>query len=203
VIIHWLGEMFDPALAGYWGHRNLDAASEVCLAVIEDHADKVDGIKVSLLDAGREVEMRRRLPEGVKTYSGDDFNYPELIKGDEQGYSHALLGIFDAIAPAASAALAALDVGDVGRYEELLAPTVPLSRHIFARPTRFYKTGVVFLAYLNGHQDHFRMVGGLESARSVVHLGRLFVLADQAGLLTDPELATERMGRVLALAGVV
>jgi len=203
VIIHWLGEMFDPALAGYWGHRNLDAASEICLAVIEDHADKVDGIKVSLLDAGREVEMRRRLPEGVKTYSGDDFNYPELIKGDEQRYSHALLGIFDAIAPAASAALAALDVGDVGRYEELLAPTVPLSRHIFARPTRFYKTGVVFLAYLNGHQDHFRMVGGLESARSVIHLGRLFVLADQAGLLTDPELATERMGRVLALAGVV
>jgi Protein of unknown function (DUF993) len=203
VIIHWLGEMFDPALAGYWGHRNLDAASEVCLGVIEDHAEKVDGIKVSLLDAGREVEMRRRLPEGVKTYSGDDFNYPELIKGDEQGYSHALLGIFDAIAPAASAALAALDVGDVGRYEELLAPTVPLSRHIFARPTRFYKTGVIFLAYLNGHQDHFRMVGGLESARSVVHLGRLFVLADQAGLLTDPELATERMGRVLALAGVV
>jgi hypothetical protein len=203
VIIHWLGEMFDPALAGYWGHRDLDAAAEVCLTVIDDHADKVDGIKVSLLDAGREVEMRRRLPEGVKTYSGDDFNYPELIKGDEQGYSHALLGIFDAIAPAASAALAALDVGDVGRYEELLAPTVPLSRHIFARPTRFYKTGVVFLAYLNGHQDHFRMVGGLESARSVIHLVRLFVLADQAGLLTDPELATERMGRVLALAGIV
>jgi hypothetical protein len=202
VIIHWLGEMFDPSLSGYWGHRDLDAATEVCLSIIHDHAKKVDGIKVSLLDAGREVEIRRRLPEGVRMYTGDDFNYPDLIRGDDEGFSHALLGIFDAIAPAASAALHALDAGDTDRYEEMLAPTVPLSRHIFKAPTRYYKTGVVFLAYLNGHQDHFRMVGGQESARSVVHLSELFVLADRAGLLPDPDLSSERMCRVLAVAGV-
>jgi hypothetical protein len=202
VIIHWLGEMFDPSLSGYWGHRDLDAATEVCLSIIHDHAKKVDGIKVSLLDAGREVEIRRRLPEGVRMYTGDDFNYPDLIRGDDEGFSHALLGIFDAIAPAASAALHALDAGDTDRYEEMLAPTVPLSRHIFKAPTRYYKTGVVFLAYLNGHQDHFRMVGGQESARSVVHLSELFVLADGAGLLPDPDLSSERMCRVLAVAGV-
>jgi len=155
-----------------------------------------------LLDAEREIAMRRRLPPGVKMYTGDDFNYPELILGDDQGYSHALLGIFDAIAPAASAALQALDAGDRDRYDAILAPTVPLSRHIFAAPTYYYKTGVVFLAYLNGHQSHFRMVGGQESARSVVHLAELFVLADRAGLLCDPEMATGRMRRRLAAAGV-
>jgi hypothetical protein len=203
VILHWLGDAFDPALEGYWGHRDLDDAMEVCLSIIGDHAEKVDGIKASLLDKEREVEMRRRLPEGVKMYTGDDFNYPELIRGDDEGFSHALLGIFDAIAPAAAAALAALDAGDTDRYEEILAPTVPLSRHIFKAPTQYYKTGVVFLAYLNGHQDHFRMVGGLESARSVVHLSELFVLADKAGLLLDGERAAERMRRVLAVAGVV
>jgi len=202
VILHWLGEMFDPALAGYWGERELDAAMEACLAIVSEHAPKVDGIKVSLLDKDREVEMRRRLPEGVKMYTGDDFNYPELICGDDEGFSHALLGIFDAIAPAASAALQALDAEDTDRYQEVLTPTVPLSRHIFKAPTRFYKTGVVFLAYLNGHQKHFRMVGGLESARSVVHLSELFVLADEVRLLVDPELAAERMRRVLAVAGV-
>ena len=202
VIIHWLGEMFDPALSGYWGHRDLDAATEVCLSIIHDHAKKVDGIKISLLDAGREVEIRRLLPDGVRMYTGDDFNYPDLIRGDEEGFSHALLGIFDAIAPSASAALHALDAGDTGRYEEILAPTVPLSRHIFQAPTRYYKTGVVFLAYINGHQDHFRMVGGQESARSVVHLSELFILADRAGLLPDPDLSSERMCRVLAVAGV-
>ncbi len=202
VIIHWLGEMFDPALSGYWGHRDLDAATEVCLSIIHDHAEKVDGIKVSLLDASREVEMRRRLPEGVRMYTGDDFNYPDLIQGDDQGFSHALLGILDAIAPAAAAALHALDAGDTDRYEEILAPTVALSRHIFKSPTRYYKTGVVFLAYLGGHQNHFRMVGGQESARSVVHLAELFVLADRAGLLPDPELSSERMRRALAVAGV-
>ncbi len=202
VIIHWLGEMFDPALAGYWGSRDLDEATATCLGIIERHAAKVDGVKISLLDAAREVEMRHRLPEGVRMYTGDDYNYPELIRGDERGHSDALLGIFDPIAPAASAALHALDGGDLCRYEEILAPTVPLSRHIFAPPTRYYKTGVVFLAYLNGHQRHFRMVGGLESARSVAHLSELFALADRAGLLRDPDLAAHRMRLVLALAGV-
>ncbi len=202
VILHWLGDMFDPALAGYWGTRDLDTAMELCLHIIRDHAAKVDGIKISLLDAEREVAMRRRLPEGVRMYTGDDFNYPELIRGDEHRYSHALLGIFDAIAPAASAALQALDAGDLDRYAAILAPTVPLSRHIFQPPTFYYKTGVVFMAYLNGHQNHFRMVGGLESARSITHLSELFVLADQAGLLRDPELAARRMRHVLALAGI-
>jgi hypothetical protein len=201
-ILHWLGEDFDPALAGYWGHDDLDLAMESCLSIIAEHAQKVEGIKVSLLDAEREIEMRRRLPEGVRMYSGDDFNYPDLIRGDGEGFSHALLGIFDAIAPAASAALHALDAHDTDRYGRILAPTVPLSRHIFKAPTRYYKTGVVFLAYLNGHQDHFRMVGGHEGARSVVHLSELFVLADKAGLLIDPERAAGGMRPVLGLAGV-
>jgi hypothetical protein len=202
VILHWLGDMFDPALAGYWGERDLDAAMEICLSLIRRNAAKIDGIKLSLLDVGCEIAMRRRLPEGVRLYSGDDFNYPELIRGDEQGYSHALLGIFDAIAPAAAAALQALDAGDVQRYEAILAPTVTLSRHIFQAPTWYYKTGVVFLAYLNGHQSHFRMVAGMESARSIVHLAELFILADKAGLLRDPDLAIARMRRVLAVAGI-
>ena len=202
VIIHWLGEEFDPALAGYWGYRDRDAAMDVCLAIIAEHAGKIDGIKISLLDAEREVRMRRRLPPGVRMYTGDDYNYAALIQGDTHGYSHALLGIFDAIAPAASAALVALDDGDLRRYQDAFAPTVPLARHIFAPPTRYYKTGLVFLAYLNGHQRHFRMVGGLESARSVLHLCELFVLADQAGLLRDPDLATQRLRRVLAVAGI-
>lgn len=202
VILHWLGDMFDPALTGYWGYKNLDNAMEVCLNVIWDNKDKVDGIKISLLDADREIEMRRLLPPNVKMYTGDDFNYPELIKGDERGYSHALLGIFDAIAPAAAAALHALDDGDFEGYNTLLEKTVPLSRHIFQTPTYSYKTGIVFMAYLNGHQPHFRMIGGAESARSIVHLAELFVLADQAGLLVNPDLATERMKLVLNLAGV-
>jgi hypothetical protein len=205
IILHWLGDMFDPALSGYWnpaGPGDLEEAADVVLDIIEANADKVDGIKVSLLDASREVALRKRLPEGVRMYTGDDFNYPELIRGDGEQHSDALLGIFDAIAPAAAAAMHALDDGDLDRYDALLAPTVPLSRHIFAAPTPYYKTGVVFLAYLNGHQQHFRMVGGLESGRSVLHLAELFVLADQAGLLRDPELASERMRHVLALAGV-
>jgi hypothetical protein len=203
VIIHWLGDMFDPALTGYWGLNDINQAMEVCLHIIGNNANKVDGIKISLLDQVHEITMRRRLPASVRMYTGDDFNYPELIHGDGQGYSHALLGIFDAIAPAASAALQALDAEDIDRYYSILAPTVPLSRHIFCPPTYFYKTGVVFMAYLNGHQSHFRMVAGLESARSIVHLAELFRLADRAGLLFDPSIAVERMRRVLALAGVV
>lgn len=202
VIIHWLGDMFDPALAGYWGSPDMDRATETCLAILHEHAAKINGIKISLLDQQREIAMRRRLPRGVRMYTGDDFDYPTTIRGDAHGASDALLGIFDVIAPAAAAALRALDAGDLDRYESILAPTLPLSRHVFRAPTRFYKTGVVFAAYLNGHQSHFRLVGGLESARSVVHLAELFVLADRAGILRDPELAAERMRRVLALAGV-
>ncbi|MBO8165480.1 MAG: dihydrodipicolinate synthase family protein [Brevibacillus sp.] len=202
VILHWLGDMFDPALKGYWGYEDPDAAMEVCLRVIRANQDKVDGIKISLLDADKEIAMRRLLPTGVRMYTGDDFNYPTLIRGDEQGYSHALLGIFDAIAPAAAAALHALDKGDTERYHAIMDKTVPLSRHMFQKPTYAYKTGIVFLAYLNGHQDHFRMIGGAEGARSVIHLAELFVLADQAGLLANPELAAERMRLVLALAGI-
>jgi Protein of unknown function (DUF993) len=202
VILHWLGDMFDPALSGYWGSRDLDTATDTCVTLLQSHASKIDGIKVSLLDADREVALRKRLPAGVRMYTGDDFNYPSLIAGDAHGYSDALLGIFDAIAPAAAAALAALDAGDRTRYDEIFTPTVALSRHIFRSPTRFYKTGVVFLAYLNGHQRHFRMLGGQESARSVLHLADLFRLADRAGLLRDPDLAVARMRPVLSAAGV-
>ena len=202
VIIHWLGDMFDPALAGYWGSADLDEAMNACLAVMHGHKDKIDGIKISLLSKQGEVDMRRRLPQGVRMYTGDDFNYPELIAGDDEGYSDALLGIFDAIAPAAAAALAALGRGSRNEYFDILEPTVPLSRQIFAAPTRFYKTGIVFLAYLNGHQNHFTMVGGQESARSTVHLAELFRLADRAGLLADPELAIRRMKAVLATRGI-
>jgi hypothetical protein len=201
VIIHWLGDMFDPALANYWGTQNLDEAMEVAVGVINANAAKVDGVKVSLLDKQREIDMRRRLDKNIKMYTGDDFNYAELIAGDEYGFSHALLGIFDAIAPAASYALSRLGAGDAVGFHDVLGPTVPLSRHIFKAPTRFYKTGIVFMAYLNGHQDHFTMVGGQESARSTLHLAELFRLADQAGLLANPELATRRMKMVLALRG--
>ncbi len=203
VILHWLGEMFDPALEGYWGKSDHLAAMDVCLDVIAAHADKVDGIKVSLLSAEKEIAMRRRLPPSVKMYTGDDFNYAELIAGDDQGFSHALLGIFDAIAPAASAGLAALGKGKTQEFFDLLEPTVPLSRHIFAAPTRFYKTGVVFLAYLNGLQDHFQMVGGQQSTRSVQHLSELFRLADKARVLSDPDLAVKRMKAVLDVNSVL
>jgi len=202
VIIHWLGEMFDPALAGYWGHGDHAAAMDVCLDVISDNAAKVDGIKVSLLDKDKEIAMRRRLPHGVRMYTGDDFNFAELIAGDDEGYSDALLGIFDVIAPAASSALGALTQGETTRFHEILEPTVALSRHIFQAPTRYYKTGVVFMAYLNGHQDHFTLIGGQQSARSLPHLAELFRLADRAGLLRDPDVAAHRMKTVLALHGV-
>jgi hypothetical protein len=199
VILHWLGPMFDPALAGYWGSQDLDSATTHFLTLIRKLQDKVEGTKVSLLDKDREIALRRELPTTVKLFTGDDFNYPELILGDDRGFSHALLGVFDAIAPAASAALGALDQGDRNTFLTLLNSTVPLSRHIFQAPTYYYKTGLVFLAYLNGHQSHFRMIGGLESARSVLHLSKLFKLADQAGLLQDS--AAERMRRFLSLTG--
>ncbi len=201
-IIHWLGEMFDPALAGYWGKGDHYAAMDACLAVLEKNKNKVDGIKISLLDKDKEIAMRRKLPRGVRMYTGDDFNFAELIEGDAQGYSDALLGIFDSIAPAASQALSLLANQDKARYHEVLAPTVPLSRHIFMAPTRFYKTGVVFMAWLNGHQEHFVMVGGQQSARSILHFAELFRLADAAGLLADPELACRRMKHLLSLHGI-
>jgi hypothetical protein len=202
VIIHWLGDMFDPALRNYWGTTDLDLAMDVAVNVINANAAKIDGVKVSLLDKQREIDMRRRLDKNVKMYTGDDFNYAELIAGDTTGFSHALLGIFDAIAPAASYALSRLAAGDEAGFHDVLGPTVPLSRHIFKAPTRFYKTGIVFMAYLNGHQDHFTMVGGQESARSTLHLAELFRLADKAGLLANPELATRRMKMVLATRGI-
>ena len=201
VILHWLGEMFDPALAGYWGAGDFSAALETSLAVIGRDATKVEGIKISLLDDAKEIAMRRRLPAGVKMYTGDDFNYPDLIKGDADGFSHALLGIFDPIAPAASAALAALAQGDTAAYDRILAPTVPLSRLIFRAPTRHYKTGVVFLAWLNGFQDHFVMLDGAQAQRPLPYFCEVFKLADRAGLLRDPALAVARMKRLLALYG--
>ncbi|MFJ2742015.1 dihydrodipicolinate synthase family protein [Streptomyces sp. NPDC087440] len=202
VVLHWLGPMFDPALEGYWGSSDLDAATETFLAVIAAHPDKVDGIKVSLLDAQREIDLRRRLPEGVRCYTGDDFNYPELIAGDERGFSHALLGIFDPLGPLAAEAVRVLDTGDVAAFRELLDPTVELSRHLFQTPTRFYKTGVVLLAWLAGHQSHFTMVGGLQSARSLPHLARAYQLADGVGLFPDPALAASRMRSLLTVHGV-
>jgi hypothetical protein len=209
--------MFDPALAGYWGSNSIHEAMQNCLSIIRANAQKVDGIKISLLDADLEISMRAQLPSNVRMYTGDDFNYDRLILGEKNDskkpgpptgspvgadHSDALLGIFDAIAPAASLALTALDAGDLTRYHQLLAPTIPLSRHIFAAPTQHYKTGVVFLAYLNGFQSHFRMVRGAESARSIAHLCELFILADQAGILRDPDFAAYRMSAFLALAGV-
>ncbi|MBB3178847.1 dihydrodipicolinate synthase family protein [Variovorax sp. Sphag1AA] len=208
VILHWLGDMFDPALAGYWGTSDIDSAMNTALGIIAAHPHKVDGIKISLLDKDKEIAMRRRLPAGVRMYTGDDFNYAELIAGDghgsepTHGKSDALLGIFDAIAPAASAALGELAAGNLDKFHAILGPTVPLSRHIFAAPTRFYKTGVVFMAWLNGHQSHFTMVGGQQSTRSLPHLAELFRLADAANLLEQPELAVQRMKTLLALHGI-
>ena len=208
VVLHWLGDMFDPALKGYWGSHDVDQAMDTALAVIAAHPEKVDGIKISLLDKDKEIAMRRRLPPGVRMYTGDDFNYAELIAGDghgselTHGQSDALLGIFDAIAPAASAALGELAQGRLQAFHDILGPTVPLSRHIFAAPTRFYKTGVVFMAWLNGHQSHFTMVGGQQSTRSLPHFAELFRLADAANLLEQPDLAVGRMNTLLALHGV-
>ncbi len=202
VILHWLGEMFDPQLNGYWGSTDIPTATRTFLDLIEEHSAKVDGVKVSLLSADHEQELRAVLPSGVRLYTGDDFNYPELIEGDGDHHSDALLGAFAAIAPAAAAALAALDDDDVETYRREMGPTLPLSRHLFGTPTYYYKTGIAFLAWLNGHQDGFVMVGGLQSARSVVHLAQVFELANEARLLTDPELAAHRLGNLLATSGL-
>ena len=208
VVLHWLGDMFDPALKGYWGNTDVDQAMNTALGILEAHAKKVDGIKISLLDKDKEIAMRRRLPPGVRMYTGDDFNYAELIAGDGfgtdtvNGQSDALLGIFDAIAPAASLALAALAEGKTETFHAILAPTVPLSRHIFKAPTRYYKTGVVFMAWLNGHQNHFSMIGGQQSTRSIQHLAELFRLADAAHLLEQPEMAVQRMKNLMSIHGV-
>jgi Protein of unknown function (DUF993) len=202
VVLHWLGDMFDPELINYWGVSDLDAARDIALQVIGESTSQIDGIKVSLLDKAREIDMRRRLPSAVKMYTGDDFNYPELIAGDTQGFSHALLGIFDAIAPAASLALGELAVGRGQRFLDILAPTVPLSRHIFRAPTRFYKTGIVFLAYLNGHQPHMVMLAGQQAMRALPYFVEVFKLADAAGLLSDPERAVARMRDFLGFYGV-
>ncbi|MCP3785532.1 dihydrodipicolinate synthase family protein [Micromonospora sp. A3M-1-15] len=202
VVLHWLGDMFDPALAGYWGSTDLDEATKTFVSLIQTHADVVDGVKVSLLDAEREVRLRDLLPATVKVYTGDDYHYPELIAGDGQRFSHALLGAFAAVAPAASAALQRLDAGDTAGFRAILDPTVPLSRHVFAPPTQYYKTGIAFLSWLNGYQPGFTMVGGLHSGRSVPHLVQVFRLADAAGLLLDPDLAVARMRRYLSVAGV-
>jgi Protein of unknown function (DUF993) len=202
VTLHWLGEPFDPELAGYWGSRQLGPATETFVSLVEAHAERIEGVKVSLLDKDLEIALRERLPQNVRVYTGDDFNYVELIRGDGRHHSHALLGILDAIAPVAAIALRALDEDDGEGFELALAPTIPLARQVFSAPTRFYKTGLVLLAYLNGHQSHFRMLGGLESARSIVHLAETFVLADGAGLFRDPEEACKRMRTILATAGV-
>ena len=201
VILHWLGDMFDPALAGYWGSGTFDEAMETALTIIADNDAKVDGIKISLLNKDKEIVMRRRLPDRVKMYTGDDFNYPELIAGDDQGYSHALLGIFDPLAAAAAHAIGQLGEGDVKGFRATLDPTVPLARLIFRAPTQYYKTGVVFLAWLNGFQDHFIMLGGAQSMRPLPYFVDCFKLADQAGLLRDPEMAVERMKTLLAVYG--
>jgi hypothetical protein len=202
VLLHWLGEMFDPQLRGYWGSSDVDIAAGTLLTLVDEHPEQIDGIKLSLLDEAREVDLRRRLPAGVRLYTGDDFHYPGLIRGDEAGHSDALLGVFAAIAPVAAAALAALDAGDLDRYDALFAPTVPLARHLFATPTYRYKTGIVFLAWLTGHQDHFVMVDGAQSGRTVPHLAQLTKLADAAGLFPDPELTATRAQAFFTTAGV-
>lgn len=202
VILHWLGAMFDPALAGYWGTTDVARASDFVLELIAENPAKVDGIKISLLDRAHEEAFRARLPEGVRLYTGDDFNYADLIAGDGTRHSHALLGIFAAIAPAAAQALEALADGDLPTYQRLMDPTVPLSREIFCAPTRFYKAGIVFLAWLNGHQRHFIMPAGLQSSRDIVHYASLYRLADQARLLAHPDLAEARMATLLALHGM-
>lgn len=201
VILHWLGDMFDPALKGYWGTDDFSGALETVLSIIGENRSRIDGIKISLLDKEKEIIMRRRLPAGVRMYTGDDFNYPELIEGDAQGFSHALLGIFDPLAIAAAQAVSRLGAGDVAGFRAILDPTVPLARLIFRAPTQYYKTGVVFLAWLNGFQDHFIMLNGAQAMRPLPYFTEIFRLADGCGLLREPELAMHRMKSLLAVYG--
>ncbi len=202
VIIHWLGAMFDPQLAGYWGSTDIPTAMATALEAIRAHPQKVAGIKISLLDAKWEIEMRRRLPDGVKMLTGDDFNFAELIAGDERGIPTRFSASSMRSRRPPRRRCPQLATGDTDAFHQTLAPTVPLSRLIFAAPTRFYKTGIVLLAWLNGHQDHFTMVGGQESARSILHLSEVFRLADRARLFRDPELAAARMCHLLATHGI-
>jgi hypothetical protein len=201
-VIHWLGAPFDERMAGYWGSSDVNVATETVLTLLSDHAARIEGIKLSLLDQRREIELRASLPDGVRMFTGDDFDYPTTIEGDGTHYSDALLGAFDGFAPAAAAALRALDRGDLDEYHKIIDPTLPLSRHVFQTPTKYYKTGLVFLAYLNGLQNHFRMLDGLESARSTYHLAQVFVLAADGGLLHDVERAVERVRKVLSVFGI-
>ena len=202
VIIHWLGDMFDPQLKGYWGQDNFEESKEVCLQVISENQEIIDGIKISLLNKNYEIQLRNLLPDKVRMYTGDDFNYPELISGDMYGYSDALLGIFDPIALAAAAALEALTLGDIDQFHKILGPTVPLSKLIFSNPTKFYKTGIVFLAWINNHQDHFVMLEGQQSSRPLIYFSSVFKLADTSGLLLDPEKAVYRMKKLLSIYGI-
>ncbi|WP_243064423.1 dihydrodipicolinate synthase family protein [Humibacter sp. RRB41] len=219
VILHWLGEAFDPALRGYFAgpDGDLNAATDTLLRIIENNLGTVSGVKMSLLDADAEIAVRARLPHvssgsGAVMFTGDDFNYVDLIRGDGTGpvgaeepghFSHALLGAFAGVAPVAARAIRALDDGDAGAYERILRPTEALSRHVFAAPTFYYKTGVAFLSWLNGHQESFTMVGGLHSARSLPHLSQIVRLANGSGALERPELAAARWSGLLALNGVV
>ncbi len=198
VILHWLGEAFDPKLRGYWGAADFDTAAGTVIELISRSDGKVGGIKLSVLDASRELALRRRLPPGVRLYTGDDFNYADLIRGGPDGFSDALLGAFAAIAAPAAAALQALDAGDVTRYDAIMGPTVPLSRAVFEEPTASYKAGIAFLAWLNGFQPHFAMLAGFQRRRTAAHLTRVFELAAAAGALLDPGLAVDRMTRYLA-----
>ncbi|MFD2652570.1 dihydrodipicolinate synthase family protein [Brucella rhizosphaerae] len=202
VVLHWLGDMFDPQLKGYWGSTKFEDALETVISIIKANRDKVEGIKISLLEERYEIALRNRLPEGVLCFTGDDFNYAPLIEGDGQKHSHALLGIFDAVAPQASAALVALAEGDNARFRAIIEPTVPLSRKIFEAPTQYYKAGVVFLAWLNGHQSHFTMPAGMQSARGIVHYADIFRLSDEANVLANPDMAIARMRQLLAVYGV-
>lgn len=202
VVLHWLGDVFDPQLTGYWGSAALDQAADALLEIVALCPEKIDGVKISILDAERESALRRRMPEGVRVYTGDDYDYVDLIRGDDHGHSDALLGAFNPLARVAASALRALDQGDFETYDTLLEPTLPLSRKMFATPTQYYKSGVVFLAYINGHQNHFRMLGGLETSRSALHYAALVRLADEGCVLDDPELAAHRINTLMASYGV-